>query len=123
MNICLSHHGTVDLLKKLCIDHDIEVQYWSDALKSAIPEMQVCTLPTFNYRKIDSANIHHSQESADSSFMAAFLADSDSSPSPPSFSPISDWEDTSGSGGSSLAESTSSDSVDSGKLSHEEQAG
>ena len=30
--------GTEGALKGLCIDHDIEVQYWSDALKLACLE-------------------------------------------------------------------------------------
>ena len=34
----LSHSGMPKALKGLCIDHDIEVQYWSDALELACLE-------------------------------------------------------------------------------------
>ncbi len=38
LNICLSHPATLKTVKRISIDHDIEVQYWSDALKLACLE-------------------------------------------------------------------------------------
>lgn len=33
LNVCMSYQGTLNLVKKLCIDHDVKVQKWADEIK------------------------------------------------------------------------------------------
>ena len=36
LNICLSYQGTLNLVEKLCQDHDVEVQFWADEIKNNV---------------------------------------------------------------------------------------
>lgn len=39
--VCLSYNGTLKVVDRLCEDHDIEVMFWNDELKSKLDERTV----------------------------------------------------------------------------------
>ena len=43
LKLCLSHRGTLNVLNKICVDYDSEVQYWSDCLTKYMEDQEVFT--------------------------------------------------------------------------------
>ncbi len=41
MMVCMSYYGTLKVVDRLCEDHDIEVEFWGDELKTKLDERTV----------------------------------------------------------------------------------